>query len=270
MHLTQYQYGLLVTLSQSIPRVLAGVPEGFAQASESSVLDRSSAIEKSLVSIPHVELQPELRTIQSVEAPRPWPTIDLVVTVNTVKLHLYDEFAITDADLKDHGIARFALNHNSLRIKILSDGAMEAEVIFKSLTMNNTRPGNSRFREIVPAVTHERNQVMLLFTRSGANGGSTMAILTVDSPKVIFSVDPIITLMKFFTSAFSPQATSVQSDGHLDNRSDITEQDSQNSRLDFRLDLHDVSISVLEDDSDSESQAVRLTVKQVLLSQQVG
>ncbi|KAI0932190.1 hypothetical protein AcW2_000882 [Taiwanofungus camphoratus] len=268
MHLTQYQYGLLVTLSQSIPRVLAGVPEGFAQASESSVLDRSSAIEKSLVSIPHVELQPELRTIQSVEAPRPWPTIDLVVTVNTVKLHLYDEFAITDADLKDHGIARFALNHNSLRIKILSDGAMEAEVIFKSLTMNNTRPGNSRFREIVPAVTHERNQAMLLFTRSGANGGSTMAILTVDSPKVIFSVDPIITLMKFFTSAFSPQATSVQSDGHLDSRSDITEQDSQNSRLDFRLDLHDVSISVLEDDSDSESQAVRLTVKQVLLSQQ--
>ncbi len=38
----------------------------------------------------------------------------------------------------------------------------------------------------------------------------------------------------------------------------------------FRIDLHDVSITVLEDDLDPDSQAIRLTVAQVSLSQQAS
>ncbi|KZT65144.1 vacuolar protein sorting-associated protein 13 [Daedalea quercina L-15889] len=262
LHLTQLQYKLLIDLSQSIPRVLAGSPEGSAEASQSPVAPQSQSPTASL-SPPAVELQPELRVVQQDGGVRVWTAADVFLTIGAVKLHLYDESATTEANLKEHGIARFALTENSLRTKILSDGAIEAQVILKSLTMNNTRPGNSRFREIMPAVEHDRNQVMLLYTKSGGNG-SSLAVLTVDSPKIIFAVDPIIALLEFFTSAM-PSASVVEDDA---DENEVTEANANSSQLDFRLDLHAASVSILQNDSDPETQAIRLAVKQVQLSQQ--
>ncbi|KAH9835542.1 vacuolar protein sorting-associated protein 13 [Rhodofomes roseus] len=262
LHLTQLQYKLLMDLAQSIPRVLAGAPEGSAEASQSSAVSVRSQDQSAAPSPPAVDLQPELRVVQQADGARVWTTIDVLLTIGAVKLHLYDEQATSEVNLKEHGIARFALSENSLRTKVLSDGAIEAQVIMKSMTMNNTRPGHSKFREIMPAAEHDRNQVMLLYTRSGGNG-SALAVLTVDSPKVIFAVDPIIALLEFFTSAI-PSAAAVE--GDVDDQD--TGANSDSSQLDFRLDLHAASVSVLQDDSDPETQAIRLAVKQVQLSQQ--
>ncbi|TFY54315.1 hypothetical protein EVJ58_g8935 [Rhodofomes roseus] len=262
LHLTQLQYKLLMDLAQSIPRALAGAPEGSAEASQSSAVSVRSQDQSVAPSPPAVDLQPELRVVQQADGARVWTTIDVLLTIGAVKLHLYDEQATSEVNLKEHGIARFALSENSLRTKVLSDGAIEAQVIMKSMTMNNTRPGHSKFREIMPAAEHDRNQVMLLYTRSGGNG-SALAVLTVDSPKVIFAVDPIIALLEFFTSAI-PSAAAVE--GDVDDQD--TGANSDSSQLDFRLDLHAASVSVLQDDSDPETQAIRLAVKQVQLSQQ--
>jgi vacuolar protein sorting-associated protein 13A/C len=92
-----------------------------------------------------------------------------------------------------------------------------------------------------------------------------VAILTVDSPHVIFAIEPVIALLEFFTSAFQ-QETPADIDS-----SSMTEsqRESTQSQLDFRLDLHDVSVNVLENDADTNSQAIRLYIDQILLSQQV-
>ncbi|KAL6309957.1 vacuolar protein sorting-associated protein 13 [Sparassis latifolia] len=265
LHLTQVQYQTLIALSQSIPRVLAGAPEGFAQASDSSISMRS---QESHVpdSFPPVDLQPELRPVPSPDGAHTWTSADLVVSMDSVKLHLYDDHATTETNMKTRGIARFALSDNTLRAKMLSDGSVEAQLVLKSMTTSNTRPGNSKFREIMPAARHERNQVMILYTRSGGADGSALAIVTVDCPEIIFAVDPVIALLQFFTSAFPPTPAPAADD--LAVEVDIAETNSLPPAFDFRLDLHDASISVLEDDSDAESQAIRLSVKQVLLSQQ--
>ncbi len=190
------------------------------------------------------------------------------MTIGTVKLHLYDAFATTPANVKEHGIARFALNDNTLRLKTLSDGALEAQVVLRSMTMTNTRPGSSKFREIMPAAQHERNQVMLLYTLSGGQKSQSLTILTIDSPEVIFAVDPVIALLDFFTSAFTTQAD--EGEAQLQDVASPQTQTAANSgSIDFRVDLHDVSVSILEDDTNPESQAIRLTVKQLLVSQQV-
>ena len=214
-----------------------------------------------------VDLRPELATHPSGSAP--YTSLDLVVTIDAVKLHLYDALATTPDNVKEHGIARFALNDNSLRLKTLSDGAIEAQIVLKSMTMSNTRPGNSKFREIMPAARHERNQVMLLYTMSGGQESQSLAVVTIDSPEVIFAVDPVIALLEFFTSAFTAQnekpeeqAENVVSPG--------TQTAARSSSFDFRVDLHDASVSILEDDTNAESQAIRLTVKQLLVSQQVS
>lgn len=271
LQLTQTQYGLLMGLSQAIPRVLAGAPEGNAQAaSVTSPAIKSPA--PSDLNAPAVDLEPELRAVTE-GATRIWTTLDLVVSISAVKLRLFDGQASTEENLKDHGIARFALNDSTLRFKMLSDGAGEAQIVLKSFTMGNTRPGNSKFREIIPAAQHDRNQFMILYTMSGGSSGSSLAILTIDSPQVIFAIEPVIALLNFFTSAFStPNATNQhnaqtsQADLQTVNPETLPSQ----SRLDFRVDLHDVSISILENDADADSQAIRLSINQILLSQQAS
>lgn len=271
LQLTQVQYGLLMGLSQAIPRVLVGAPEGDAQA-ESVTSPAVKPPVESDSGTPLVDLQPELRTVDG--ASRNWTTLDLVVSIDAVKLRLFDGQASTEDSLKDHGIVRFALNDSTLRFKMLSDGAGEAQVVLKSFTMGNTRPGNSKFREIIPAAQHERNQFMVLYTMSGGQNNPSLAIVTIDSPQVIFAVEPVIALLGFFTSAFSAPDVNPQQSAQISQAEGevlTTEQapPSSQSRLDFRVDLHDVSISILENDADADSQAIQLSINQILLSQQV-
>jgi vacuolar protein sorting-associated protein 13A/C len=253
-------------MSQSIPRVLTGAPEGNAQA-ESAASTKAISPPKAARDETQVDLEPELRTIPTPDgSTQSWTTLDLVVTVDAIKLRLYDEQATTENNIKDHGIARFALNNNTLRFKMLSDGSGEAQVVLRSFTMSNTMPGNSKFREIIPAAQHDRNQFMILYTMSGGADSSALAILTVDSPQIIFAIEPVIALLDFFTSASAVKGNPVPPEADFSVQNETF---SQQSRLDFRVDLHDVSVSILENDADSDSQAIRLSINQILLSQQV-
>jgi vacuolar protein sorting-associated protein 13A/C len=269
--LTEVQYGMLMALSRSIPRILAGAPEGAVQAElptrDTPAMERSHTKYANELS---ADLHPELDGHSDSTHSR--TTLDLVLTVTTVKLQLYDHQATAETSLKDHGIARFALCDNSVRVKMLSDGAMEAQVVLRSFTMSNTAPEPSKFREIIPAAQHERNQFMLLYTTSGGPGHSSLAVLTVDTPHIIFSLAPVFALAEFFTSAFNTSdpvldyttgAPKTVGEGKASAAAD------EQALFQFRIDLHDVSISVLENDLDTDSQAIRLTVAQISLSQQV-
>jgi len=212
--------------------------------------------------MPLVNLEPEIRVSSTLDGGRPWTTIDLVASVAAVRLHLYDKEATTEANLRDHGISRFALNDVSLRSKSMSDGASEAQLVLRSFTMSNTRPGGSKFREIVPAADHERNQFMVLYSSSGT---SALVIMTVDAPHIIFSVEPILLLLSFFTSG--PSSPKIPD---KDDERETKKEFSPVSTTDLRLELHDVSVSVLEDDTNPCSQAIRLRINQILISQQVS
>jgi vacuolar protein sorting-associated protein 13A/C len=265
--LTEVQYGMLMALSQSIPRIL-GVPEGSVQA-EPTESNRGVVERFPVKPEPHnVDLRPELDGHLGSTHPR--TTLDLVFTVKTVKLQLFDRQATTEASLKDHGIARFALSDNSVRVKTLSDGAMEAQVVLRSFTMSNTTPAPSKFREIIPAAQDDRNQFMLLYTSTGGSERSSLVVLTVDSPHIIFSLAPVFALMEFFTSAFEASdlgVDEIEVPKALGKANPNPAPDEQ-AIVQFRIDLHDVSISVLENDLDSDSQAIRLTVAQISVSQQ--
>ena len=248
----------MIQLSQAIPRVIIGVPDDFSHSSYVAPTEtRASAQDEPKL----VDLEPELA---STDGSRIWPTLDLIVCVKAIKLQLYDALAFEEPTLKDHGIAKFALNDNTLRLKMLSDGATEAQIVLRSITMSNSRPGRTKFREMIPAARHERNQFMVLYTMSGGVSGSSLAVLTVDSPKIIFAVDPLIALLGFFASSVAgrPQADEYI----MKNEQNFT----ADRKMDFRIDLHDLSVSVLENDTDPESHSIQLSVNQILLSQQVG
>jgi vacuolar protein sorting-associated protein 13A/C len=211
-------------------------------------------------------MQPELRTSSS--GAKAWSTIDLVVSMNVFKLHLYDADTTSEEDRKDHGVARFALNGSNLRYKMLSNGASESQVVLKSFTMGNTRPGRTVFREIIPAANHDRNQFMVLFTMSGKPGDAALAIVTIDAPQFIFSMDPVFALVEFFTNLPS-QASSPNAITPSSAQAPTTQAESSPFRLNYRVDLHDFSIRILEDDTKQDTRAISLSIKQVLASQQV-
>ncbi|KAK2461917.1 hypothetical protein APHAL10511_006380 [Amanita phalloides] len=253
LHLTQSQYCLLVDLAKSIPRI-------FSYAVDTPV-ERQATRENVIVESSSVSLEPELKVAPG---QRTWTTLDLVVTMNTARLHLYDAHASSERTLKEHGVARFALHDNTLRLKVLSNGSFEAQVTLQSFTMSNTGPGNSRFREIIPAATHSRNQFTVLYTASGDDNRASLAILTIETPRIIFAVDPVIALLEFFTSPFQDMTSMGQN--HPDSENNASRVNG--GTIEYRIDLHDASISVLENDADPESQAIELTISQVLLSQQ--
>lgn len=257
-----------MTLSKQIPRVFEVTPSIESEQSSDSSKPTSTPLTKTDPEPSDIALHPELRATSQ----RSWTSLDLVISVMVVKLHLYDSLAHLEPQLKEHGIARFALNDSTLRYKSLSDSSGEAQIVLKSFTMSNTRPGANLFREIIPAAQHDRNQFMLLYTTANGPIATSLAILTVDSPKIIFAVDPIISLLEFIWSPFvtheQSRPTSTSTSGQISSRSPELAERGDRS-LDVRLDLHDVSISVLENDADAESRAIGLYISQISLSQQV-
>jgi vacuolar protein sorting-associated protein 13A/C len=164
-------------------------------------------------------------------------------------------------------------------MKMLSNGSYEAQVILKSFTMSNTREGDTKFREIIPAAQHERNQVMVLYSVAGGRDNSSVAIVTVDSPQLILAIDPMFALLDFAMGPFStptrqpqPMAASTVQARTSGTRavSQGPDTQAQGGGIGFRFDMHDVVVNILEDETSVDSRAIRLYVRQLLLSQQVN
>lgn len=265
LHLTQFQYCHLMKLTTEISRVFAAMPStgfendpGISQSAPLPTITTDGAQSS-------IALQPELR----VTSQRSWTSLDLVVSIMAVKLHLYDSMAYSEQQSKEHGIVRFALNNSNLRFKLLADGSGEAQVVLKSFTMSNTRPGPNLFREIIPAAQHDRNQFMLLYTVTNGPNSLSQAVLTVDSPRIIFAVDPVISLLEFFASTEAIYDETQETTAPQRSEQLGSPVDQSTRTLDIRIDLHDVSVSILENDADAESQAIRLYITRISFSQQV-
>ncbi|CAE6413624.1 unnamed protein product [Rhizoctonia solani] len=273
--LTQTQFCILMELASSVPQVFATSEEAEKEADRSADKMPILPVEPLVPATPAsdnnvlVDLGPEISLSATDKEGKPisvWTTLDLVFSCHAVKLHLFDQNAVREDNLKECGIARFALVDNIVRYKSLSDGASEAEVVLKSLTMSNTRPGPTKFREIMPAAQHDRNQFMILYSTSGGPKPSSRAIVTIDSPKVIFSMDPVFALADFFSSPFANPDPAEE--GNTNAQIEEVAGDTQVSEMAYRVDIHDLSVSILEDDADSHSQAIHLAVKEVSASQQ--
>lgn len=252
-----------------MPKAIVSPPQEGEEALLGKIPEENDTVqgtvEKEAADEPRTSLQPELRVSASNGQVR--LQLELLVTMKVVKLHLYDSDAFEQAELKDHGISRFALNGGKMSMKMLTDGSLESELAIKSFTMSDTKPGPSKFREIMPATSHGRNQVMILFTMSGGTDSSALAVVTVDSPQIIFSMEPVFALSNYFLSAFRSEET--EQTGETTGPGPDPVQTSQ-TQIHFRFDLYDASVILLENDQDSNTQAIRLTLKQLSLSQQVS
>ena len=115
---------------------------------------------------------------------------------------------------------------------------------------------------------------MVLFTMTGGKDGSSTAIVTIESPKFLFTLDPLFALGNFFASAFIAQPDEEPEEATKAVTSKTTTEteptlEKRENPFAFRVDLNDVSVTLLESDTDVNSQAIQLAIKQVMMSQQV-
>lgn len=322
INLTEQQYGFVMALTQSIPRAftpgedeeegakraMSTLPSGSAPSEWDSSSESSAApalprrpserVSSPTKMEPSVDMLPELGTVAHGKDGdiTLHTTLDLLFSVQAIKLELFTSAATAQRSLRNASLAKFALNGSEVKFKMLSDSAMEAEVALKSFTVSDTRPDKvTQFREIVPAVKHEGHQFMLSYTMSGGTSDkSALALITVDSPKIIFSLDPLFALLNFFMSAFQEADTKMQeedakskkqSDGKRSasgkkpagssravsgqKPTEGTSADAQpESTLAFRINIVDPTIILLAAPERADSEAIILSIKQVLMSQQ--
>lgn len=108
---------------------------------------------------------------------------------------------------------------------------------------------------------------MVQYTK--AQDQSALAMVTIDSPRFILAVEPLAALLEFAVAPFknneSPQAEEVEptAEGHTL----MVQEKPAPAALGFRIDIVNSTVIVLADDTDSRTQAIQLSIKEILVSQ---
>jgi vacuolar protein sorting-associated protein 13A/C len=288
MNLTAEQYVLLMSLLQSIPRAFTISAEEEEDQEEGGRQVRASQ-QSSTTSRPQVEAQvasrtvdllPELATVAQADDGQKiplWPDLELTFSSGTIYLELFAAGVTSEKSLVDFSLARFALNGPILKSKMMSDSSVEAEFLIRSFTFHDTRPAKqTKWREIIPACEHDGHQFMVGFTMSGGPDRSSIANVTLDTPTVIFSLDPLFALVSFFTSAFqdstgalSPDLNDTETDLQTAERTKPEEEWPQRSfSLAYRVNISKAKVVLLAEPERADTEAIMLAIDRVQMAQQ--
>jgi vacuolar protein sorting-associated protein 13A/C len=299
LKLTQNQYKFLLELSRSIPAVFAGDPENTAEVAEELPQETSEPAKAQLRIEGEssnegklVHLNPELGT-----SPDTWTKLDLVFKVGSIGLELFScepDKPITD--LEEASLSSASLNNTNVKLRMISDGSLESELLIESFNIRDSRKQETnKFRKIMSSTHKEGSQFMASFTLSGGAERSLVALLTIDSPRVIFALDYIFTLRDFVMSGLQQEEevlTELEDDSESEGistpsekptsistskqslsiasptRGKRDEQKGQAITVSFRANIVDAQVILIANPSINNSEAVVLGTKQILLSQQ--
>jgi len=293
MHLTAQQYAFLLDLSKTVPRTFSTTDKEAiedenldAQISATNTPARLKSPSPEGLQPPEeqsqtVDLYPELAKVAVNEDGEQVPLfskLELSFVVKTVYLELFDSKAVQQRTLKEHSLIRFALNETDVKYKMVSNGSMEAEVLLRSFTVHDTRPErDTKFREIIPASKEKGYQLMVSYAQSGGADHSAVANVTIDTPSIIFSLDPLFALLDFVstpskeaaarTAGTEPSTPESEGAPVVSEEADKVEQPSQGT-LAYRVNVVQASVKLLADPSRHDSEAIVLSIRQVQLAQQ--
>ncbi|TDZ22189.1 Vacuolar protein sorting-associated protein 13 [Colletotrichum orbiculare MAFF 240422] len=304
LRLTQYQLRFLMEISKSVPAAFAGDSDEQNQEAEREVdkdtLQRAKSIPISKTSSNDqqlVDLGPELSPKD-----KSWTKLDLVFQVNTIGMELLlapDDKPV--GKLEDASLSRFSLDVTKLKARMLNDGSLEGEFLIHSFTIYDSRPRETnKFRRIMTSSNKEVQQLMASITMSGGQDRSLIAIVTVDSPRVIFALDYLFAIQHFVMVGLQPEEPSIVEDESLLETPDESDVDAESMQVTwsqaksqkssdvdrgqpegkpeekpqgtmtiaYRVNIVDAQVILIANPLSSSSEAIVLGTKQVLLSQQ--
>ncbi|KAK6541287.1 hypothetical protein TWF694_008645 [Orbilia ellipsospora] len=306
MKLSQNQLQIILDLSRSIPSVFTGEPEEQVEPGVSKRIDPSSqnimnisnpstADTPANENLPHhpiFELHPELAIASGI-----WTKVDLILAMGDISLELLlCNPSEPICDMSAASLSKFSLNKTKIKFRMMSDGSLESEVLIKSFTINDSRRKESnKYRKIMSSTITDGSQFMASVTISGQSDRHLIAMLTIDSPRIIFALDYLFALKDFIMTGVAidaPTATeqilSSAEDSSIDDASSGSDEPPDSNTISyetstsaamkenvgntlstsFRINIVDAQIILIAHPESSSSEAIVLGTKQVLLVQQ--
>ena len=165
-----------------------------------------------------------------------------------------------------------SLNAIRVNYKNLSDGSMAAEVVLKSLKAKDSRARAIAHRQVLAGASDAGNQLMLSYTQSGSDG-SRMLHMDLDSPMFILSPDYLMAVAGFFSSPSSadgepaaPEARRSSDKPQESARPDEVALPSPSHS--YRINIARPKLTLLADPARADSDAVRLKIDRIIITQQ--
>lgn len=297
MRISQTQLKFLLELSKTIPAAFATDPE-MDEEEAIKELPKSTVEPAKKVSDIGAKKQEEPSTTSN-QAPEissdseVWTKVDFAFKAETVGLELIlakDEQPA--GDLEAASLSKFSINETDVKLKMLTDGALESELLVHSFTIRDSRTQeNNKYRKIMSLINDNvKQQFMANFSISGGSARHMIATASIDSPRMIFAIDYLIALSSF-------ASTALASDPHLEIEEDDAEEDDQEGAdmesgattpitpatpalsssenqdtggmsMSFRINIEDAQVILIANPTITNSEAIVLGTKQVLLSKQ--
>ncbi|KAI2611442.1 vacuolar protein sorting-associated protein 13 [Hypoxylon fragiforme] len=300
LRITQYQLNFLLDISRSVPAAFATDSNARGEEAERDVDEGTLRRAKTMSSTMSggdtqlINLSPELGSRDDT-----WTKLDLVFDVHKIGLELinaHENKPVGNVDAAS--LSRFSLDDSKLKTRVLADGSLEAEFVIQSFTIHDSRTREgSKYKRIMTSSNKSVQQFMASVSMSGGEKRDLIAVVAIDSPRIIFALDYIFAIQKFVTIGLkvdeppppgaleSPvdtpdisdaESMQVQWTGKSSQKSiqgsqlDRAPAANQNSKMNvaFRVNIVDSQVILIANPLSSSSEAIVLGAKQVLLSQQ--
>ena len=289
LRISQTQCKFLLELSKTVPAAL--IPDQELQQAEAVQSIPNSTLDLAQPATPHggtprpsyqaPELGPEEEA--SVQ-------LDFSFKVETIGLELIlAENSHPVGSLEEASLSKFFLSDTNVKLRMMTDGALESELLVQSFNVRDSRAKEiNRFRKIMSLVnTSVQQQFMASISMSGGEDRQLIAMLTIDSPRIIFALDYLFALKSFAQTAFSTDEPATTSDASSERSG--TESPSESSEASsavlpqertsgtengrkittsMRVNVVDAQVILVANPTIASSEAIVLGSKQLLYSQQ--
>jgi len=299
LKITQEQMRFALELSSSIPAAFAIEPEEEVEEEVETELPaptveparavtggKTSKDSKRLQYPP--SLNPEIRVNDE-----NWTKIDLVFKVGAIGLELIkgnDNAPV--GNIVAASLSKFSLNKTHIKLRMMNDGSLESELLIQSFTITDSRRQEvNKFRKIMSLInTNVKQQFMASISISGGEEKNLIALLTIDSPRVILALDYLFAIMGFINAGLateepldmddqeteadeSASISPVRSDsgGRRHSAQPALEskaEDKGGMNISFRINVVDAQVVLIANPAITSSEAIVLGTKQMLVAKQ--
>ena len=299
LRLAQTQLKCLMELSKTVPNAFATDPdleeEEALRDLPKSKVEPAKRVSDIGASSGEVVSTPSRQGPELGSSPDTWTKIDLVFKAKTIGLELI--LAKEDepvGDIEAASFSKFSINDTGIKLRMLSDGGLESELLIHSFTVKDSRAKETnKFRKIMSLINDNvKQQFMTSVSISGGADRHIIAVVTIDSPRVILAMDYVFALQAFASSAMatddplqvddlsqSGTTTPHESDSAASSPVDGGNTSSNNTKaepasdgdgmsLSFRVNIEDAQVILIANPTIANSEAIVLGTKQVLLSKQ--
>ncbi|KAF2036721.1 vacuolar protein sorting-associated protein 13 [Setomelanomma holmii] len=297
LRLTPEQMKFALELSRTIPQAFATQSDEAIEEDVQSELPDSTTQPARQISDKESSTDESSQAIVSSQGPElkadddKWTKLDFVFKVGSIALELIKS---TDGepvgDVEAASLSKFSLNDTNVKVRMISDGAMEAELVVQSFTIRDSRTqGTNKFRKIMSLINNDvKQQFMASVSISGGTEKNLIALLTIDSPRIILALDYLFALQAFAIAGLATDEPllieeAAEHDETDSDNDDIMSPDGSRMieqpeakaeiteggmNISFRVNLVDAQVVLIANPALASSEAIVLGTKQVLVSKQ--